>query len=365
MASALVGVLFLLSFHGATISIGAVSTVRPAAFPLLGVGSVGHRRHGEAFSVKAAQCERVHGAGVCPVCGGCVPRERWKAKKMHGTNRSRSDALCPHCFAFERHRVAALVERTVPAIFPDWHSRKFIHALQERQAAMNSSSASSALQKRLRTHRRARQPPKVAYFGPHYMHERMLRESGVDVQGLDYFALGYKYDKTRTLKADLSGKSCGGGASINPEDCVPLADNSVDGVIILHVLEHVLPIKPALDQLARIAKPNAWMQVEVPCEPLMTTHRCRNEDKGPRLQDTSEVCAQTDHLVSYNCEDFKLMIESSGWSCVTSWESMGWPDEWIMNKHGLYTSQLTSLKTSGDDWVKDHAKRQWVCTRDT
>ena len=97
---------------------------------------------------------------------------------------------------------------------------------------------------------------------------------------------GYKYDATKTRKADLSGKSCGGGggggggggrnensstadnlagnvtAFHNPEDCVPLADDSVDGIVILHVLEHVLPLRPALEQLARIAKPGAWMQVE-------------------------------------------------------------------------------------------------------
>lgn len=107
----------------------------------------------------------------------------------------------------------------------------------------------------------------MAYFGPHHAHQRALRQSGVHVQGLDYFAKGYTYDHTTTLKADLSGRSCGGGwaeddgdrnPDFKPEECVPLADQSVDGVVILHVLEHVLPLDPALEQLGRIAKPGAW-----------------------------------------------------------------------------------------------------------
>lgn len=92
-----------------------------------------HRyRAGEEFRVKATACEQRHGSGICPVCGECVSKDAWKPKTMQGASgepqRTRSNALCPHCQAFERHRVAALVERTVPTLFPRWHSRKHRHA---------------------------------------------------------------------------------------------------------------------------------------------------------------------------------------------------------------------------------------------
>ena len=64
-----------------------------------------------------------------------------------------------------------------------------------------------------------------------------------------------------------------------------------------------------------------------------------------------------DHLVAYNCRDFKRLIETSGWSCVSSWEAMGEPDKWIMNRYGLIEAP------QGEGWVSDHEKRQMLCTR--
>lgn len=196
----------------------------------------------------------------------------------------RHNALCPHCGAFERQRVAALVERSVPRLFPRWHRREYEYARSragptgrendERTPTTSDATPSSSAMSQKKIHSdmaadeveptsmvpewlrsggrgRGRGPrvPRVAYFGPHHTHERMLRLAGVEVRGLDFFAPGYKYDETTTQKADLSGESCGGGwgsADFEPEECVPLADQSVDGVIILHVLEHVLPLDPAV-----------------------------------------------------------------------------------------------------------------------
>ena len=64
-----------------------------------------------------------------------------------------------------------------------------------------------------------------------------------------------------------------------------------------------------------------------------------------------------DHLVAYNCDEFKRLIEKSGWSCVSSWEAMGKPDKWIMNRYGLIEAPR------GEGWVSDHEKRQMLCTR--
>lgn len=89
-------------------------------------------RAGEAFRAKATTCEQRHGSGICPVCGECVAKDAWLPKTMPGAtgepHKTRSNALCPHCQAFERHRVAALVERNVPTLFPRWHGRKYRHA---------------------------------------------------------------------------------------------------------------------------------------------------------------------------------------------------------------------------------------------
>ena len=115
---------------------------------------------------------------------------------------------------------------------------------------------------------------RVMYFGPHAMHTRLLRRGGVNVTGLDFFAEGYHY-LPDTKFADLSGASCGGGAGI---ECVPVKDETADLIIILHVLEHVVPIENAFKQLARIAKPGrGMMQIEVPCEAKAPTRPCRNE----------------------------------------------------------------------------------------
>ena len=112
------------------------------------------------------------------------------------------------------------------------------------------------------------------YFGPHANHTRLLRRGGVNVKGLDFFAEGYQYGAD-TKFADLSGATCGGGTGT---ECVPVKDGKADLIIILHVLEHVVPIENALSQLARIAKPlRGMMQIEVPCEAEAPTSPCRNE----------------------------------------------------------------------------------------
>ena len=87
---------------------------------------------------------------------------------------------------------------------------------------------------------------------------------------------GYHYAND-TKFADLSGKSCEG----KDFECVPFEDGSADLIIILHVLEHILPLDVPLRHLARIAKPGVgMMQIEVPCSPDAPTRLCRNEGKS-------------------------------------------------------------------------------------
>ena len=319
-------------------------------------------RPGEEFRASTTRCEHSHGSGICPVCGKCIKSHEWTSKRMPASM-TRTNAKCPRCGSLERHRVAALVEQSVPTLFPEFRSRRFRRELLNHTDNMfghrRGSSQTAAAN--------SRRSPVVAYFGPHPPHAAALRKKGVDVKGFDYFAKGYVYDKDTTVKADLSGKLCGGGwregnGDFQPEKCVPIADKSVDGIIILHVLEHVLPLDPALEQLARIAKPGAWMQVEVPCEPDRQTHSCRRTYNTPKIPGTSGACNQGDHLIAYKCDDFIGLVETSGWRCVTSWEALRRPDEWLMNKYGIYDGVLEETGVA-ESWVTAHDKRQYLCTR--
>lgn len=305
------------------------------------------RRPSHVFRKRASACEHKHGSGICPVCGKCVAHSEWKPYDMPGLGK-RLHARCPHCGVMERHRAAALVQRQVPHLFPRWQTIEYF----------NLVARSTKLYDNGRHVRGVGGEKQVAYFGPEKVHERMLRKLGVGVIGLDYFAPGYHYSNT-TRKADLSGESCGGWGKpgYEPEACVPVKDASVDGIIIIHVLEHVLPIAPGLEQLARIAKKGAWMQVEVPCEPKMETHACRKDAASRRLSGTSDVCAQQDHLVAYNCESFKELVEKSGWTCDTSWDALGKPDAWVLNRYGI-------LDYPGKpSFVSEQAKRLLLCSR--
>lgn len=51
------------------------------------------------------------------------------------------------------------------------------------------------------------------------------------------------------------------------EECdlgLPFKDNSFDGVIATHVLEHIKNLLPLIDELWRITKPNGIIDIEVP-----------------------------------------------------------------------------------------------------
>jgi|AntAceMinimDraft_1070359.scaffolds.fasta_scaffold22707_2 hypothetical protein len=209
-------------------------------------------------------------------------------------------AGCPHCKSLERHRFAALVLQKVPEVAPRWFS------LADDFTSGRFVKPEVWRPKAYRT--------KAAYFGPHPGHVRLLRRGGLHVRGLDFFAPGYNYNSDTQL-ADLSGVSCGGGYGI---ECVPVKDGDVDLIIILHVLEHVVPVDIPLKQLARIAKPGVgMMQIEVPCEPVAQTRMCRIASRAPKDKSVnSTVCDQPDHMISYNCEEFRGLVEASGWTCT-------------------------------------------------
>jgi ubiquinone/menaquinone biosynthesis C-methylase UbiE len=70
------------------------------------------------------------------------------------------------------------------------------------------------------------------------------------LQELDYFAPGYRYSRT-TILADVQQ--------------IPLQSSSLDGVIILHVLEHISKVAKAARELLRVLQPGGFIEHETPC----------------------------------------------------------------------------------------------------
>ena len=70
------------------------------------------------------------------------------------------------------------------------------------------------------------------------------------LQEFDYFASGYRYART-TVFADVQK--------------IPLQNSSLDGIIILHVLEHVPSLDTALRELKRVLLPGGFLQHDTPC----------------------------------------------------------------------------------------------------
>ena len=272
-----------------------------------------------AFEAARSACA-ARGSGICPVCGACVDAGAWKP------HRGRANASCPFCGAKERHRVAALVElRALPP-----------STLRPPTTPNPSPSPPRPPRGPPRPLPRG---PRVAYFGPEKPHAEFLRARGAEVVGLDFFAPGYgdaHYDE-HTRFADLSGASC-------PDDenaCVPLPDASVDGVVLMHVIEHLPSAHFALRAAERVAKDGAWAQIEVPCDRERKTAVCRdrafarargfepirtdsNRTSNESKTDMSPICRQPDHLVAYNCAAFRAAVERSGaWRCADAGDAAG------------------------------------------
>ena len=156
----------------------------------------------------------------------------------------------------------------------------------------------------------------VAYFGPEPAHAFMLQNGKprMRLQELDYFAPGYTYPRT-TIQADVQR--------------IPLQNNSLDGAIILHVLEHVLQWRLAVQELHRVLRPGGFVQHETPCYG-------RGESSGrgvisgaastPTEEDcvatrasgtAGSLCRQHDHMWGLDCRKalWRAFEELEGFSC--------------------------------------------------
>jgi len=153
----------------------------------------------------------------------------------------------------------------------------------------------------------------VAYFGPHPSHARALETvAGLKLLRLDYFAEGYVYDR-RTIRADVQA--------------IPLQDRAVDGVIILHVLEHVRNFSRALAELRRVVRPGGFVEHDTPCwlqnDPdyaeigSTKTGKAKRDVPCGTTARKDRICSQQDHKWAYRCEHLRNRFEARGFKCTT------------------------------------------------
>jgi len=144
----------------------------------------------------------------------------------------------------------------------------------------------------------------LAYFGPEMNHVAQIRARypKLHLFQFDFFAPGYYYDKL-TIKADIQS--------------IPLQSQSLDHVIVLHVLEHVPSLQKALTELARVVVPGGTIYHETPCD-KRTKHNVPNNTYCPPTKRTEGACTQKDHLWSYSCRYLKQQLRGHGFECKPS-----------------------------------------------
>ena len=189
----------------------------------------------------------------CPCCHSCV-------KNWSPFGNPHRPAGCPFCQVVERHRRICL--------------------------ELNTKLSPNA-------------KGNLAYFGPHTNHVKQIQANFplLNVFQFDYFAPGYKngyYDRN-TIRADVQS--------------IPLQTNSLDYVIILHVLEHVPSLNKSLSELSRVIQHGGMLYHETPCSLRETNLLCSNTNR------ILGVCRQKDHLWDYSCKHIGEQLFFHGFSC--------------------------------------------------
>mmetsp|Transcript_22050 Transcript_22050/g.51879 ORF Transcript_22050/g.51879 Transcript_22050/m.51879 type:complete len:321 (-) Transcript_22050:265-1227(-) len=217
-------------------------------------------------------CNQSH---VCPCCGSCL--SEWGSF-------SRRKALCPVCKTLERQRAVC-------------HDLTF-----DTPKVLETAGAA------------------VAYFGPHNEHANQLKEATprMHLQEFDFFYPGYHYSLT-TVQADLQD--------------IPLQNKSFDGVILLHVLEHVPDLDKALSELARVVKVGGFIHQDTPCYSERSSQGGIHRGVFPSLNTTAandvevceesrktgkvdKICTQADHLYGYKCNYLMREFEKHSFNCT-------------------------------------------------
>lgn len=182
----------------------------------------------------------------CPVCGK-------KARKFFGFGVvKRPNAMCPHCFSLERHRLM------------------WLYLQRETELFANPSA-------------------KVLHIAP----ERCF------IKHLDR-KLGDNY-----VSADLDSPLA--KVKMNIED-IQFPDGEFDVIFCNHVLEHVDDDRRAMRELYRVMKPGGWGIMLVPLNPRRET---TYEDPSiTTKKGREEAFGQWDHVREYGIDYFGRLEEA-------------------------------------------------------
>ena len=258
-----------------------VSKPRPTAH-----GSIPASSHAKAlgFAQLVATGRRCRSPATCPCCGSCL--EAFAV--LPGVGEA---GVCAVCAARARHR---------------WNC--FTLAVDPPLALLNPSAS-----------------PVVAYFGPHKQHAEALERHfpKIRLKRFDLFATGFEtlsYARAytaNTLRADVQA--------------IPARRSGLDGVIILHVLEHVVNLTLAVSELRRVVRRGGFVEHETPCyyagDPATPSYaqgsvafECA---KGLRKD---RICKQEDHLFAYSCEHLRRTFWAAGFQCRSTVANLSYAD---------------------------------------
>lgn len=232
-----------------------------------------------AISKLASQTQRPK--RFCPCCGWSG--EMFDGKTFSGVGKTIPDRRCPRCRTLERHRKAC--------------------AMFGCRSKTSSPNNHTLLANRIHEDT----PFRLLHFGPEKAMVKYIDSflPSIAQVGVDFFAEGYSsslYDKERTLHADVTN--------------LKFPDNFANGIIILHVLEHIPVLETAINELIRVLSPGGWAMIEVPCMKEGDTKDCRHLKNS--TEDLIECAGQRDHVWKFNCIDFKDRLEeNSSLECET------------------------------------------------
>jgi SAM-dependent methyltransferase len=110
---------------------------------------------------------------------------------------------------------------------------------------------------------------------------------------------------------------------------LPLAGDSFDAIICIHVLEHVDDDRAAMNELFRVLKPGAWALITVP---MMLDRPTFEDPTITEPEQRKEAFGETSH-VRYYGRDVVERLEASGFVVTVDLGADIDPD--VMNRHGL------------------------------
>lgn len=117
----------------------------------------------------------------------------------------------------------------------------------------------------------------------------------------------------RYRTADLFQKNVDDRVDVTAMDCY--ADNSFDGFICSHVLEHVSDDRKAMAELRRVLKPGGWGIVMVPINTVLDQIREDPQEKSE--PERWRRFGQGDHVRVYTAAGFKHRLAGAGFRVQT------------------------------------------------